>query len=241
MDKYKQAFAFKFLCMTFGIFCTVLLANKSDAAPADIIIKLVWTAEAGVYTSAADLDLYVTEPNGEVASPLNPSTILGGNLSSSDTSPETYVMETGVPGDYTIAVKYPAYDTENPQEALVTILIYGGTVINLGPETLGRTVGPTWHAGKFNFPSGAIVSEGDSGSGCFIATAVYGSPLADEISCLCIFRDRYLATNKPGRLFLRLYYYFSPRIADFICSHRFLKAYVRGILKPLVFFIGLLG
>ncbi len=239
MAKCRQSPTLRFTCLIFAIFCSMSMANISEAT--DIIIKLVWTAEAGVYTNTADLDLYVTEPNSEVASPLNPSTILGGELTSSDTSPEIYQMETGAAGDYTIAVKYPGYDTENPQEASITVLIYGGTIINFGPETLGRTVGPTWHAGTFNFPSGAIISEeeGDS-SGCFIATAAYGSPLANEVSSLRIFRDRYLVTNKAGKLFLRLYYRFSPRIADSIRNHHFLKAYVRTALKPFVFFARLI-
>ena len=235
MAKCRQSPALRFVCLILVVFCPMLLANISEAT--DIIIKLVWTAEAGVYTSTADLDLYVTEPNSEVASPLNPSTILGGELTPSDTSPEIYQMETGAEGDYTIAVKYPGYDAENPQEASITVLIYGGTIINFGPETLGRTVGPTWHAGTFNFPSGAIISEEEGGSsGCFIATAAYGSPLADEVYALRIFRDRYIATNKAGKQFLKLYYRLSPRIADSIRNHHILKAYVRSVLKPLILF-----
>jgi hypothetical protein len=222
------------LTLMLVLFCSMLPATVSEAT--DIIIKLVWTAEAGLYTSSSNLDLYVTEPSGEVASPLNPSTILGGELTSSETSPEVYQMGNGAPGDYTIAVKYPGYSTENPQEAFIIVLISESGVINFGPETLGRTVGPTWHVGTFNFPSGAVVSEGDGGSGCFIATAAYGSPLADEVSSLRIFRDRYLAANKTGRLFLKLYYRYSPRMADFLRNHRFLRAYVRNVLKPLILF-----
>lgn len=82
-----------------------------------------------------------------------------------------------------------------------------------------------------------ISSEDDSGSsGCFIATAAYGSPLEDHVKVLCDFRDRYLLTNKPGKKFVELYYMLSPPIAEFIKKHDSLKASVRLGLTPFVLF-----
>jgi len=72
------------------------------------------------------------------------------------------------------------------------------------------------------------------GAWCFIATAAYGTPMADEIQILRQFRDRYLLTNPVGKAFVDLYYSTSPPIARFITEHPNLKPIVRTILVPVV-------
>ena len=72
-------------------------------------------------------------------------------------------------------------------------------------------------------------------SGCFIATAAYGTPMAEEIQVLRDFRDGYLLTNPIGRAFVDFYYRTSPPIADFIAGHPILRQAVRFILKPVIF------
>lgn len=46
--------------------------------------------------------------------------------------------------------------------------------------------------------------------GCFIATACYGDYDAPEVRLLRRYRDEVLQQSIPGRLFIRLYYFFSP-------------------------------
>lgn len=71
-------------------------------------------------------------------------------------------------------------------------------------------------------------------SRCFIATAAYGSPLAGEVQTLREFRDRYLLHNRPGRLFVHLYYRLSPPLARQVARNPALAAEVRLFLRPIV-------
>jgi len=75
---------------------------------------------------------------------------------------------------------------------------------------------------------------GGGGGGCFIATAAYGTPMAEEVRYLRAFRDDYLLTNEVGRAFVEFYYAHSPPIAASLRRHETLRAAVRWILTPLV-------
>ncbi len=73
-----------------------------------------------------------------------------------------------------------------------------------------------------------------SKKGCFIATAAYGSPFADNVVVLKSFRDQYLQKTRPGRLFIATYYMISPGISVYVARHPAFKSIVKSILKPLV-------
>jgi len=74
------------------------------------------------------------------------------------------------------------------------------------------------------------------GTGCFIATAAFGTPLAEEVIVLKKFRDNVLLKTVSGKEFVRFYYAFSPPIADFIRNKSLLKTIVREYLEPLIWF-----
>lgn len=79
-----------------------------------------------------------------------------------------------------------------------------------------------------------VTPDGIDDNRCFIATAAYGSAYAPSVVLLRHFRDQYLLTNRPGRLFVNTYYRYSPPIADFIAKSDFLRAVVRVLLTPIL-------
>lgn len=78
---------------------------------------------------------------------------------------------------------------------------------------------------------------GGSGTyeGCFIATAVYGTPAANEIDILRSFRDRILLNTYIGKQLVSLYYNSSPPIANELSNNELMRDSTRILLvHPLV-------
>src|SRR5690606_17419122 len=71
-------------------------------------------------------------------------------------------------------------------------------------------------------------------SPCFVATAAYGTPMADEIGALRRLRDRHLRTNAIGRAFVDAYETVGPHLADVIRENDTLRAATRALLSPVV-------
>ena len=69
---------------------------------------------------------------------------------------------------------------------------------------------------------------------CFIATAAYGSPLAQEVVLLQNYRDTYLAPNVLGEKFIQTYYRYSPYLARQVNRNKLLKLLARCLLSPLI-------
>lgn len=67
-------------------------------------------------------------------------------------------------------------------------------------------------------------------SNCFIATAVYGDYDAPEVMILRHFRDEKLLSNQVGKQFVKMYYRYSPPIADYLQSKPKLAKIVRFCL-----------
>jgi len=80
----------------------------------------------------------------------------------------------------------------------------------------------------------SIIANFEAVGGCFIATAAYGTPMAEEVQILREFRDECLLTNPVGKGLVDFYYKVSPPIAEFITEHPSLKPMVRAGLMPVV-------
>lgn len=77
-----------------------------------------------------------------------------------------------------------------------------------------------------NFSQEEVKGTGNK-SGCYIATACYGSYDAPEVQILRTFRDKKLVSSCWGRCFIRLYYRYSPYWADKLHQHTAINRLVR--------------
>ncbi len=86
----------------------------------------------------------------------------------------------------------------------------------------------------------SLERRGGGGGGCFIATATFGTPMANEVNILKRFRDNVLLRNRTGEMFVRAYYKLSPPIARAIKKFEMLRRVVRIFLTPIVKLFNLL-
>lgn len=71
---------------------------------------------------------------------------------------------------------------------------------------------------------------------CFISTAAFGSDMAPEVETFRQFRNHFLLNNKAGKQFVKMYYKYSPPLANVIAGNETLRAVARGFLYPFLIF-----
>ena len=81
----------------------------------------------------------------------------------------------------------------------------------------------------------SLVQSSQSNQNCFIATAAFGTPMANEIDILRMWRDISLRKSFAGRIFIKIYYsFFGPILAWFISKSKLLRWMTRLCLKPVI-------
>ena len=116
---------------------------------------------------------------------------------------------------------------------------YGGRTLLSSPQGLMvGTANPFWGAQVWRLHARVIpdvpTGGGSSSSSCFVATAAFGSAMADQVDTLRAFRDQYLETNTPGRSFVTWYYTNGPAAARWLEAHPGFKPAARVALYPAV-------
>lgn len=86
---------------------------------------------------------------------------------------------------------------------------------------------------EFCYKIGIKKKESTDG-GCYVATMVYGSYNAPEVRVLRKFRDEYLLQNTLGRLFVILYYRFSPSFVERTKHITLVHTIFRSVLNRVV-------
>jgi hypothetical protein len=69
---------------------------------------------------------------------------------------------------------------------------------------------------------------------CFVATAAYGTAMANDVEMLRRFRDTFLRSTVIGELVVETYYTFGPALAGVIGESDLLRATARSMLAPVV-------
>ncbi|MCS6839041.1 MAG: hypothetical protein NZ480_09380 [Bdellovibrionaceae bacterium] len=71
-------------------------------------------------------------------------------------------------------------------------------------------------------------------SRCFIATSAFNNEMAPEVRYLEQFRDHVLNVHWLGKKVVVLYYFFSPRLAEWLDQNPMLKPVIRSVLRGII-------
>jgi len=78
------------------------------------------------------------------------------------------------------------------------------------------------------------MEEKSKSSGCYIATACYGSYDCTQVLTFRHYRDEYLSQTLAGRMFIKIYYAFSPNFAKWLENKHRINNFIRGkFLEPI--------
>jgi hypothetical protein len=192
-------------------------------------------------------DLAITVTNNSSVT-YNIISIQGVNAPFSLVTPLTSSIAMAPSSSFEILVRYTPTEAGNSTAQLTinTDKSLSQTINLVGTATSSDTTTPPPPTGTGNNGSssgggtgGTSNSAPSSGgkSGCFIATAAYGSYMDPHVMVLRQFRDEILMKSYLGRMFVKFYYAYSPPVADFIREHETLRTITRWMLTPVILMV----
>jgi uncharacterized repeat protein (TIGR02543 family) len=195
-----------------------------------------WTAPAGGFNNPSSATTTFTMPSQDVTVTANFE--LGGEYTL--TMAVSPIMA-GTATDLTDDSPYNEGDVVSIQAAAAA-----GYQFTSWTATAGEFSNANSPSTSFQMPAQDVtvtaVFEVAGGGACFIATAAYGSPTAEQLDVLREFRDVVLLESAVGSQFVNLYYKLSPPVADFISGNSLLRTMVRELLiDPAVWVVDATG
>ena len=231
-------------------------ANKEFYAEGGTIIisGFVKNFDASDPQKSMDVTIVITAPNGNLVTVLQISPSSDGNYSDSFTAGGMISAE----GDYTVKAKWGAQSNQ-------TTFKYGGSsgapvveeevpeptqteVVDEEPEVDEEPVmessQPVCGPGTV-LKNNVCVAEQQSGGGCLIATAAFGSEMAPQVQFLREIRDNTVLQTQSGSTFMtgfnQFYYSFSPAIADYERENPAFKETVKIAITPMLTSLAILN
>jgi hypothetical protein len=231
-------------------------ANKEFYAEGGTIIisGFVKNFDASDPQKRMDVTIVITAPNGNLVTVLQISPSSDGNYSDSFTAGGMISAE----GDYTVKAKWGAQSNQ-------TTFKYGGSsgapvveeevpeptqteVVDEEPEVDEEPVmessQPVCGPGTV-LKNNVCVAEQQSGGGCLIATAAFGSEMAPQVQFLREIRDGTVLQTQSGSTFMtgfnQFYYSFSPTIADYERENSAFKETVKIAITPMLTSLAILN
>ena len=231
-------------------------ANKEFYAEGGTIIisGFVKNFDASDPQKRMDVTIVITAPNGNLVTVLQISPSSDGNYSDSFTAGGMISAE----GDYTVKAKWGAQSNQ-------TTFKYGGSsgapvveeevpeptqteVVDEEPEVDEEPVmessQPVCGPGTV-LKNNVCVAEQQSGGGCLIATAAFGSEMAPQVQFLREIRDGTVLQTQSGSTFMtgfnQFYYSFSPAIADYERENPAFKETVKIAITPVLTSLAILN
>jgi uncharacterized repeat protein (TIGR02543 family) len=196
-----------------------------------------WTAPAGSFTNASSATTTFTMPSQDVTVTANFE--VGGSYTL--TMAASPIMG-GTAYDVTGTSPYSEGEIVSIQAIAASGYQFAGWAAPAGSLANANALATTFTMPAQNVIVTATFQVTSTTGGCFIATAAYGSPAAEQLDVLREFRDGVLLESAAGSQFVALYYRLSPPIADFISGNSFLRTLVRELLvDPVVWVVGAAG